>query len=198
MASREATRQAIVEAGYACLARYGAERMSVEDVAQAAGISRATMYRYFPGGRDELLLEVVRYEYHQFFLRLYDAVKDCETLEEVIERGLLVGHRAIEEHEVLQMMLRVEPAALESALLVESAPTRAQVADFLLVYLERHELADGVDPRAAASYLARLVLSYMQAPGQWDLSNPDEVARLVRSELLAGIVPPASLTVRQI
>ena len=47
------TREQITAAGYACIARFGPTRTSVEDVAQAAGVSRATMYRYFPGGRAE-------------------------------------------------------------------------------------------------------------------------------------------------
>jgi hypothetical protein len=34
-----------------------------------------------------------------------------------------------------------------------------------------------------------MLLSYMGSSGQWDLTDPDEVARLVRAELLAGIVP---------
>ena len=150
------------------------------------------MYRYFPGGRDELLEAVVTWEYHRFFLRLYEAIHDAPTLEEVMERGLLVARRAIEEHEVLQMVLRNEPEALESTLQAESEPTRTQVAAFLVPYLERHPLASGVDVAEASDFLARMVLSYMSAPGRWDLDDPDEVARLVRNELLAGIVPPTA------
>jgi hypothetical protein len=32
----------------------------------------------------------------------------------------------------------------------------------------------------------------MAAPGRWDLDDPDQVARLVRAELLGGIVPPSN------
>jgi len=37
-----------------------------------------------------------------------------------------------------------------------------------------------------------MVVSYMSAPGRWDLDDPDQVTRLVESELLAGVVagPP--------
>ena len=45
-------------------------------------------------------------------------------------------------------------------------------------------------PGDAADFLARMVLSYISAPGRWDLDDPDQVARLVRSELLAGVVAP--------
>jgi hypothetical protein len=36
-----------------------------------------------------------------------------------------------------------------------------------------------------------MVLSYIAAAGRWDLDDPEQVARLVRAELLGGIVPPA-------
>jgi len=32
------------------------------------------------------------------------------------------------------------------------------------------------------------VLSYIAAPGRWDLDDPVQVAQLVRAELLAGVV----------
>jgi hypothetical protein len=49
-------------------------------------------------------------------------------------------------------------------------------------------VAAGVDLDEAADFLARMVLSYMSAPGRWDLDDPVQVAQLVRAELLAGVV----------
>ncbi len=189
MGPRAETREAILEAAYGCIAQDGITRTSVGDVARAAHVSRASMYRYFPGGRGELIEAVVVWEYQRFFIRLYEAVCDAETLEEVIERGILVARRAIADHEVLQVMLRAHPEAVESALRAEVAPTRTLVAEFLAPYLEQHELAPGVEVAGASSFLARMVLSYMGSPGRWDLEDPAEVSRLVRTELLAGIVP---------
>ena len=33
-----------------------------------------------------------------------------------------------------------------------------------------------------------MILSYISSPGHWDLDDPDQVATLVRTELLAGVV----------
>ena len=184
-----ATKERIVEAAYALVARFGPSRTSIEDVAVAAGVSRATMYRYFPGGRAELIDEVVTYEYRLFFLRLYEAISDAETLEEVMELGLRTAHRAIEDHDVLQMILRTEPEILEPALRAQSSETRELVAWFLTPYLERHELAPGVEVAQAADFLARMVLSYVGAAGRWNLDDPAQLTELVRGELLSGIVP---------
>lgn len=187
----EEVRQRILQATYDCVARWGLSKTTVEDAARQADVSRATIYRYFPGGREELVSAVVAWEYARFFTRLYEEIADAESLEEVMERGLSFAHRAIREHEVLQRILETEPDVLLPKLTVEATGTQDLVAAFLLPYLHRHALNPGVDVEQAADFLARMVLSYIASPGRWTLDDPDQVSRLVRAELLAGIVPPA-------
>jgi AcrR family transcriptional regulator len=186
----DTTRERILEATYACVARWGLAKTTVEDVAREAGISRATVYRTFPGGRDELISAVVSWATVQFFTRLYQQVHEATSLEQLMERGIMFAHRSVVEHEVLQRVMQTEPEKLLPALTVESNRIRQGIADFLLPYLEERGVADGVDRREAADFLARMVLSYMSAPGRWDLDDPEQVRRLVRAELLAGVVGP--------
>jgi hypothetical protein len=61
------------------------------------------------------------------------------------------------------------------------------VAAFLAPYLVRHGMTEGTELDTTADFLARMVLSYIASPGRWDLNDPEQVALLVRSELLAGI-----------
>ena len=68
---------------------------------------------------------------------------------------------------------------------------RKGIASVLAPYVVDRGLVEGVDLGDAADFLARMVLSYISAPGRWDLDDPEQVARLVRSELLAGVVVPA-------
>jgi hypothetical protein len=95
------------------------------------------------------------------------------------------------EHEVLQKVLQTEPDVLLPKLTVESNRTVGMISGFLVPYLHEHGLAPGVDIHRAADFLARMILSYISSPGHWDLGDPDQVAALVRTELLAGVVPPA-------
>ncbi|MBV8950773.1 MAG: helix-turn-helix transcriptional regulator, partial [Actinobacteria bacterium] len=67
-------RTRILEATFACIAKFGLAKTTMDDAAREAGLSRATVYRYFPGGRDELVREVVAWEVARFFLRLAEAV----------------------------------------------------------------------------------------------------------------------------
>lgn len=186
------TRQRILEATYACVARWGLAKTTVEDAARAAGVSRATVYRYFPGGRDELLDAVVSWQFVAFFTRLYDEVRQATTLEEVLERGLVFARAQVLGHAVLQKVLETEPEVLLPKLTVESNRTVGLVAAFLVPYLETRPLAPGIDARTAADHLARMILSLISAPGRLDLADPVAVAGVVRAELLAGVVagPP--------
>lgn len=180
-------REQLLQATYACVARWGLNKTTVEDAAREAGMSRATVYRYFPGGRDELMSAVVGWELNRFFLRLYEEVRDAATLEEVMERGLVFARRALLDHEVLQRVLQTEPEVLVPRLTVEGHQVHRMVAAFLAPYLSRHGMTAGNELDAAADFLARMVLSYITSPGRWDLEDPEQVALLVRSELLAGV-----------
>ncbi|HUC38142.1 MAG TPA: TetR/AcrR family transcriptional regulator [Acidimicrobiales bacterium] len=181
-------RQRILEATYACVARWGLSKTTVEDAAREAGLSRATVYRYFPGGRDELVDAVVAWQHLEFFVRLYQEVHGASSLEEVLERGLRFARRAVLEHEVLQMVLRTEPGVLLPKLTVETNRTVGLISGFLVPYLRDHELAPELDVDEAADFLARMILSYISSPGHWDLTDPAQVAELVRNELLPGVV----------
>jgi AcrR family transcriptional regulator len=184
----DGTRRRILEATYACVARWGLAKTTVEDAAREAGVSRATVYRVFPGGRDELIDAVVAWATLQFFTRLSQQVQGADSLEEVMERGIRFAHRSIVEHEVLQRVMQTEPEKLLPTLTVESVRIREGIAQFLVPYLRQRGVAEGVDLTEAADFLARMVLSYIAAPGRWDLDDPAQVAQLVRSELLAGVV----------
>jgi len=180
-------RERILQATYDCVARWGLAKTSIEDAAREAGVSRATIYRYFPGGRDELIGAVVQWEFMRFFLRLYEEIHEADTLEEVMERGLVFAHNAIVEHEVLQRILVTEPETLLPHMTVSANSTHTLVAAFLSPYLIRHGMREGTELDRAADFLARMVLSYISSPARWDLNDPEQVARLVRAELLAGI-----------
>lgn len=78
----EHRRQQILDAATKCIRRYGARKVAVEDIAQAAGISRRTLYRFYPGRRD--IMQAVVYgrltilaEGVKAALRLCDGFEEC-------------------------------------------------------------------------------------------------------------------------
>ena len=181
-------RERILGAAYACIARYGIAKTTVEDVARESGLSRATVYRTFPGGRDELIREVVSWEIGRFFTDLAHAVADADGFEDVVERALFHAHRAVREHEVLQKLLLTEPEKLVPQITMETSRFVPLIAAFAEPYLAKEQLRPGIDRREAADYVARMVVSHIASPGRWDLTDEDQVRSLVRTEILAGIV----------
>jgi len=184
----EATRDRLLQATLSCVERWGLAKTSLEDVAREAGLSRATVYRYFPGGRRQLVSETVTWEVGRFFARLEEEVDVEPDLATKLVRGLVFGHRAIQEHGLLQQLLRVEPGEILEELSASGPLVGDAIGSYLLDQLDREQLRDGTDPTEAAEYLTRLFLSYLGSQGQWDLTDPVEVERLVRTQFLAGVI----------
>jgi AcrR family transcriptional regulator len=182
-------RTRVLEGAFRCVSEKGLAATSLEDAAQAAGVSRATLYRYFPGGRDELVGAVITYETLRFFQELADAVSGAEDLESLLVDGIFAAHRAIEGHELLRRLLETEPERLLVQLSLQSSNLVFLVAGFFEARFAGHRLADGMQPAEAADYVARLALSFINSPGTWDLDDPEQIRELVRSEFLAGLLP---------
>jgi AcrR family transcriptional regulator len=185
-------RERVLAATYACVARFGMGKTTVEDVVKESGVSRASIYRLFPGGKDQLLRETVGWEMNRFFASLAEAVYDAPDFATLLERGLVFAHRAIQEHVVLRKVLETEPERLLPLITVEQHRVLEFITAFLLPYLEREERAGrvrpGVDLEAGADYVARMILSLIGSPGRWDMDDPEQVRVLVREELLGGIL----------
>lgn len=198
MATTEpALAERLLEATYACVARFGLAKTTVDDVVKESGVSRATVYRVFPGGRDELLRAVVGWEMGRFFGRLAEAVAGAADFAALVEDGLIFAHRAVREHEVLQKVLVTEPERLLPLMTTEQERPLQFITAFLVPYLEREEeqgrLRPGVDQARAAEFVARMLLSLIGSPARWDLDDPEAVRRLVRGYLLAGVLTDAAL-----
>ena len=188
-------RDRILGATVACLGRYGIAKTTVDDAAREAGLARATVYRYFPDGKEQLIAESITWAVGQFFWELAEAVDGAADFPTLVEEALVHAHRAVAEHAVLQKVLETEPERLLPQL-TQSAPQVQEVLrDYLADLLRQERLLPGVDPVEAGDWLARMGLSFILAGGQWDLGDPASVRRLVRGELLVAILEPEALVV---
>jgi AcrR family transcriptional regulator len=189
-------RERVLEGAYACVGRFGMSKTTIDDVVKASGVSRATIYRLFPGGRDQLLRETVGWEMNRFFARLAEAVAAAPDLPTRLEEGLVFARRSVLEHEVLQKVLVTEPDVLVPLMTVEQHRVLGYITAYLRPLLDQEaaagRLRPGVDTTHAADYLARMVLSLIGSPGRWDLADRAAVRRLVRGELLGGILAEAA------
>ena len=184
----DGNRRRIVDAAYACMVRDGIAAATVEGIARQAGVSRATVYRAFPGGRLELVSAAVTAGVTQFLVGLRADIGDAADLATMLERALVSGRHRLDEHAVLQRALQDEPdqivPLLATVLPLVLGVLRADIGE----RLAHERLRPGVVPDEAADLLARLVVSTIGNAGCWDTDEPGAVRRLVRDHLLAGVV----------
>ena len=181
-------RDRILDATISCVDRSGLNGFALEDVAAEAGVARATIYRQFPGGRGELIRAAVTREVAAFWSELADTVRGHRDLESRLVVGIMEAHRRIVEFDLLQRLLASEPGDLLTVLHESDQVVHSMMVGYMRRLLDREVLRDGVDPNAAADYLARMLVSYIAGSGEWDLADRDRVRRLVRTQFLAGIV----------
>ena len=182
-----------------CIGRYGLARTTVDDVAQASGVSRATIYRHFPGGREQLVADTVAWETGRFFTRLGQAVAAAPDLCHLLEDALTFARKALADHAVFQRVVQTEPERLLPLLTVDLLRILPMISGFLEPYIERERDAGrlragaGADVRRTADYVARMVLSCIGASGVYDLDDPADIRVLVREQLLAGVLSPGAI-----
>src|SRR5207342_3134665 len=153
------TRLQVLRGAYDCIARRGMAKTTVDDIAAASGVSRATIYRLFPGGKDEVLRDTVGWEMDRFFLRLGEELGDAADFPEFLERALPLARRELLEHEVLQKVLETEPDRLNALITVQQHRLIGAIAAYFLPLLERDREAGHIDPTAdlprCAEYVTR-------------------------------------------
>ena len=99
----------IVDATLACLARYGTAKTTVDDIAREAGVSRATVYRIFRGGREEILAAVVDTEMARLFSALGVRLGEATDLADALVGGIVEATTRIRDHAALAYLVEHEP-----------------------------------------------------------------------------------------
>jgi AcrR family transcriptional regulator len=180
-------RVAIVDGALSCVAQKGLRSTTVDDVAQASGLSRATLYRAIPGGRDAIIAATVETEIARFFSTLAVAMGQAGSLEEVLVAGVTTSARLIDASAALTTVLEQEPWVVLRHLSFGEMDNALNVAaEFTRPFLGRWLDADQAG--RAADWVVRIVLSYLLDPdADVDLTDGDSVTSLVRRHVLPGI-----------
>lgn len=181
-------RDRIMDAVVACVERGRLQDVSLESVAEEAGLARATIYRHFPGGRTQLVNDTVTREVARFWGDLAGAVQPLSDIEDRLVVGLMEANRRIGGNELLQRLVASEPDDFLPALMASDQLLHLVVVGYLRDMIAQEPLVPGCDLGEAAEYLARMLMSHIGTSGRWDLTDRSQVERLVRTQFLAGIV----------
>jgi AcrR family transcriptional regulator len=173
-----------------CLQRFGLAKTTIEDVAQASGLSRATVYRQF-GNRDGLLLAVASRDAErtaaeaEVFLRAFDDVGSW-----VVE-GMLFCLREIPKRPVLSQFLAPQELGAASRLILTSDRMLAIGAEILRpVFEPAHReglLREHLELDSLMEWVLRILMSYLAVPGPPDRTEED-LRQLLRTMLLPAVL----------
>jgi AcrR family transcriptional regulator len=177
----------IIDATLDCLALHGTAKTTVDDIARRAGVSRATVYRVFPGGRDEVLAAVVDTEMARLFSALGVRLGEAPDLTEALVGGIVEASVRIRGHRALAYLVEHEPEMVLGHLAFdESNRLLATASRFAAPFLARW--MSPTEAGRVAEWATRIVLSYAIAPSpRVDLTRPAVARRLVEQFVLPGI-----------
>ena len=186
-----ATEARILDAGERCIRRLGLQRFSMADVATQAGVSRGSVYRYFPD-RDALTGAVLERTARRFVASSEAAVRRRRTLaSQVGEAAVFI--RAHLRDEVLSLYLPGESETLLATLLA------AKIEGLLAGWIEfwrpfladarrRGEIRGDLDDSEAAEWIVRMMLSFAVMPSAVvDLDDADAVRDYVSRYVVRGL-----------
>jgi AcrR family transcriptional regulator len=186
------TQVRILEAAARCMRRVGLQRFSMEEVARNAGVSRGSVYRYFPE-RAQLTNAVLERTAERFVAESRRAVERRRTLAaQVGEAAVFI--RAHLHDEMMALQLPAEDETLLATILTARVGGLLERwVDFWLPFLseaeQRGEVRQGLDHREAAEWIVRMLLSIAVMPSAVvDLEEPGAVRLFMQKYIVRGLV----------
>ena len=183
---------AMLDAALQLLTRYGLRRWSMDDVAEIAGVGRATVYRRFPS-RDELVHATIAREAHHFFFEVAATVAEADGVAEKVVEGFLVGMRMARETLVPGLFQNDKATALA---LFTSTPVLelgrlALVSQYLTLTGEDLDGPALADIELIAEVLVRLAMSFVLMPGSViDFEDPGAAREALTRIVRPLVLPP--------
>lgn len=196
------TDTAILEAAIEQFALTGIRRTSTDDIARAAGINRATLYRRF-GTREQLLAAAYLHEagrvLEQLTQRVPEVPTDRSAAFDPVENVVVIFTEAValmRNNPMLERMLQIDPEFTVHGLTRGAGDVLAFAADVIALRIRELHAWRGTrppaDPQALGQTLARLIQSLVLTRDTGpDLDDPAAArtyARTVVAPLLLG--PP--------
>lgn len=182
----------ILDAARDQLVQFGLRRTSLEDIARAADVGRATLFRRFPS-RDALMSALASREARRCIASVDAQLSEIDAPRELVIAGALAVIREITGNALLQRLLQTDPEEMLPLLAGRGAPITAMGRAYIAAQLERLTDQGGVissDSQAIAEVLARLVLSLALNPEtELPLGDEDALESLIGRTLAPLLLP---------
>ena len=185
-----ATHDRILDAATQCIRRWGIRRVSMNDVARQAGVSRGSVYRYF-ADRDALVQAVLERNAAQNVAAALPAVRRRRSLAAKVAEAAVFIRAHVDDEMSLGLHARPEEPELATLRLARVESMLSHWVDFWVPFLaearDQGEVRADLDLREAAEWIMRILISLVTIPSVVvDLDDPDQVRRFVADHLVRG------------
>ena len=183
------TRLVILDAALRCFRSQGVRKTTIVDVGRAAGVSRSTVYEYFPDKR-AVVDAASEHALQLFYRAMARAMDHGASLEDKLGRAAVAVTRA---RRFVGAEALSDPAEVTMLLNRNAAALLQECGEFLTPYLLAAKLTGEVrknlDVDAAAEWFARMLFSLFMTPSKrLDLTDSDAVSAFVREHVVRGFV----------
>lgn len=170
-----------------CVGRWGLAKTTMEDIAGEAGVSRATVYRLFPGGKTSIMYAAVRVDVQRLLALLTAEAAQAEDVETCLVEAMHHAGVFLLDHPALAFMREHERAAIEQIMSFDRMDVLFVATGTVMGPVLRRFL-DEQESSATAMWAARLVVSYVSEPSpDVDLRDRASVQDLVRTFIVPGL-----------
>lgn len=189
----KSVRERLLDSAEGCLAQFGPQKTSMEDVARAAGMSRATVYRYFEN-RDALLLGVASRQAANLATEAMSYLAKFDNIADWLVEGLIFTLREIPKRPVFASLVTSMDTRSASTLFLGSSGMIEIGVDVVRPIFgaakQQGLLRDDVDVDLLIEWLLRVLWTYLNAPSQV-ATDEDGMRRLFRMMLLPAVLKDA-------
>ena len=170
-------REQVLDAALVCVGRWGLTKTTLEDIGRESAVSRATVYRMFPGGKTALLTELAQREVLTTTAAVTLAINRSDTLVDAVSSGIVIVATGLANDPVIDYLITHEREVFLPFVSFDRMSDVLNLsADWMGPALER--FVDAATAREIVEWSARLVLSQFINPQELNLQDPDAVVRL--------------------
>ena len=183
--------QQILDAGSAWLTRFGNEKTTIQDVAQASGISRATIYRYFPG-RAQLLQAITDYDQARQLQEVRIRAAAAASMEEALAIAAEVLWVAALRFRTSEHLANRD-RGLANYLVFRRADRSEWITELIRPYVQRAreagELPSAVSLDDAIGWIVMTLSAIPMLPqsGILDVGDPPAIGRVLARRICRGL-----------
>jgi AcrR family transcriptional regulator len=181
--SREARRDQLERVAMRAIARHGVEGRLMEEVGEAAGVTRNLLYHYFPRGRADLVLAAVRRAGHEI-LTGWETDASVPLQERLTANTAHALRHALGPSDAWLTLQRARGSA--------DAQVRAVVRDYVEEVVDTIAANNHAPPTPLERSAIRGFIAFAEAvldDARRERLPPDEVEAMLRATLTAALAP---------